>query len=72
MTDIINEPAYPVPNAGFYGMRLRDYFAAKLLISSFSHEKNQVCLGAGDTHSMNNIAKDCYLMADIMMEARQK
>lgn len=50
---------------------LRDYFAGLVLMASYTHEKNQVCLGGGDNSSIKQIAEDCYKAADAMMEARK-
>jgi hypothetical protein len=45
------------------GMTLRDYFAAKAL--------NALIIGAGGDLSHNHGAKDAYMYADAMLEARK-
>lgn len=60
--------AYPSPpEAGFehgeHGMSLRDYFAGQVLAGIFNH-------GGADDCGPKDIAHDCYLYADEMIEAR--
>lgn len=57
-------PAFPQPtgiNLFYSGMTLRDYFAAKALPRVMQ-----------DGKSFSEIAKDAYLMADVMMKAREQ
>ena len=59
-----NTPAFPADQGVLYkGMTLRDYFAAKALITCDFKVKPY------DT--TDEIAKDCYRMADAMLKARQ-
>ena len=53
-------PAFPV--AGYQGMTLRDYFAAKAMEGLLSSTK---------TADEKVIAEDAYNMADAMLEARK-
>ena len=62
--------AFPtaIPDNAFFqeGMTLRDYFAAKALQGICAHP---------DTWGMQTplvIAKECYTLADAMLEARDK
>ena len=65
-------PAFPLPNepstyGGTYGMNMRDYFAGKALqgwMASMLHDYEP-------TEFSGSIARDCYVMADAMMEARK-
>ena len=47
------------------GMSLRDYFAGQALAGIFNHDGAEDC-------SLDQIASDCYLYADAMIEARGK
>jgi len=55
-------PASSRYNDEYNGMDLRDYFAAKALQGLLSSTNNANAL---------ILAKDCYVMADAMMEARK-
>jgi hypothetical protein len=64
-------PAYPFQCQGpttapeiYYGMTLRDYFAAKAMpiAATFYDTSDEVC---------NEAAAWCYKMADAMLEARK-
>jgi hypothetical protein len=76
MEEMLDEPAFPVydhvEHEVTYGMTLRDYFAAKAmqtyladneLIDMYCHLKKNV---------KQEIAVTAYMMADAMLEARQK
>lgn len=60
-------PAFPLQSigphfpAGYSGMTLRDYFAAKAMQGFCTIEMYP---------SMENIARDAYALADAMLEAR--
>ena len=56
ITETWDDPSY-------YGMELRDYFAAKAMQSIIIYDE-------GDFH-LPSIAKESYRMADAMMEARK-
>jgi hypothetical protein len=70
-------PAFPeavlsgLPNDQFIhgrsGMTLRDYFAAKVLQGVFSDPNVNPMVGA----EMAHVAQNCYVMADVMIEARK-
>ena len=57
-------PAFPFDGThAFTGMSLRDYFAAKAM------EAKDFTVRPYDT--TDEVAKDCYRMADAMLKARQ-
>jgi len=64
-------PAFPISNPelcshnNVEGMSLRDYFAAKAM-QGFISAKNY------EDFSFMEISKDCYLIADAMIEARNE
>ena len=68
MSKDLSPPAFPVSDSMFFrhGMSLRDYFAGQAMVA-----------GTGDYFSNNEstwqqqMAKDCYLLADAMLEARK-
>ena len=57
-------PAFPVMTAGsrYYGLSLRDYFAAKAM---------QVAVVSRETGDCEVLACYAYLMADAMLKARE-
>jgi hypothetical protein len=64
-------PAFPVQSVyiedqetNSHGMTLRDYFAAKAM--------QGVLAGKPHTDNMMTIAKECYMMAEAMLRAREK
>ena len=71
MTTNTGGPAFPYgdpTNGGDNGMTLRDYAAIKamqgILASNTEHEHE-------DAHIFDAIAEASYIMADVMLEARQ-
>ena len=67
-----NEPAFPSTNQGpttapeiYYGMTLRDYFAAKAMQVDYELAKEY-----SDPDWIIGIALDAYKMADAMLKAR--
>ena len=67
-----NEPAFPSTNQGpttapeiYYGMTLRDYFAAKAMQVDYELAKTY-----SDPDWRIGIALDAYKMADAMLKAR--
>jgi len=71
-------PAFPVsadvnPDGNQSGLRIRDYFAAAALQGWMA-----TYVGDRDNHPgqdpfwANNVAKDCYAMADAMIAARKE
>jgi hypothetical protein len=58
-------PYNPQFNQGHNGMDLRDYFAAKLMITFIADD---ICLNDGEVKFAATI---CYDIADAMMEARK-
>ena len=59
--------AFPTPQyreEKFNGMDLRDYFAAKLMVTFIAED---ICLNDGEVKFAATI---CYEIADAMMEAR--
>lgn len=56
---------YAFPQPGYYGMSLRDYFAAKAMQGMQSN------FGANDW-SVRKFAERAYEMADAMMKAREE
>ena len=70
-----NEPAFPSTNQGpttapeiYYGMTLRDYFAAKAMPVDYELAKKSKKYS--DTDWRIGIALDAYKMADAMLKAR--
>jgi len=65
-------PAFPqVPSDDVYsyvGLSLRDYFAAKTLSGVISNISEMTPEARADIGKM---ARDCYLMADAMLKARE-
>lgn len=68
-----NEPAFPSTNQGpttapeiYYGMTLRDYFAAKAMQVDYELAKNY-----SDPDWRIGVALDAYKMADAMLRVRQ-
>lgn len=72
-----NSQAFPIPGyepAGWEptpGMTLRDYFAAKA-IPCLAHEYLRECPAAKMEAQCAALAKECYQVADAMLEARNK
>ena len=67
-----NEPAFPSTNQGpttapeiYYGMTIRDYFAAKAMQVDYELAKNY-----SDPDWRIGVALDAYKMADAMLKAR--
>ena len=61
-----NIPAFPQKsNIGFSGMTLRDYFAGQTL-SRIAYSPIQLL------HCYNQIAEECYKIADAMLRERNK
>ena len=67
-----DEPAFPSTNQGpttapeiYYGMTLRDYFAAKAMQVDYELAKNY-----SDPDWRIGVALDAYKMADAMLKAR--
>ena len=67
-----NEPAFPSTNQGpttapeiYYGMTLRDYFAAKAMQVDYELAKKY-----SDPDWRIGVALDAYKMADAMLKAR--
>jgi hypothetical protein len=64
-----NEPAFPTsfnkdyPTEIVGGMTLRDYFAARIVAATFDQVTRY--------DQMELVAKNAYLMADVMLEARK-
>lgn len=56
---------------GFYGMTLRDYFAAQVLIG-FQVFVRGGWSGAMPEDMTDNVAANCYAIADAMLAQRQK
>ena len=76
MTEQINDggSAFPIPDQrhaggldGSYGMSLRDYFAALAMQAEIS-----LWSEGGWTQSSAHIANKAYIMADAMIERRQR
>lgn len=61
-------PAFPAMHFDLtdneHGMSLRDYFAAKAM-------QGVAARGWPKSMSMDEVARDCWLMADAMLKARQ-
>ena len=69
---IANEPAFPSTNQGpttapeiYYGITIRDYFAAKAMQVDYELAKNY-----SDPDWRIGVALDAYKMADAMLKAR--
>ena len=67
-----NEPAFPSTNQGpttapeiYYGITIRDYFAAKAMQVDYELAKNY-----SDPDWRIGVALDAYRMADAMLKAR--
>ena len=60
---ITGGPAFPV--AGYQGMTLRDYFAAKAMQSLLTS------IEAGNEHQVSLIPNIAYEMADAMLKERE-
>lgn len=67
-----NEPAFPSTNQGpttapeiYYGITIRDYFAAKAMQVDYELAKNY-----SDPDWRIGVALDAYKMADAMLKAR--
>lgn len=54
------------PNEDYYGMTLRDYFAANALQGLLAP------FGQQDINSFEELASDAYLAADAMIKQREK
>lgn len=72
-----NEPAFPVESAAehdFFGMTLRDYFAAKALDGFMHWALDQPHFKDYDTaaKAASGYAKSSYLIADAMLKAREE
>lgn len=69
-----NEPAFPVCDAArihnLQGMTLRDYFAAKALPAVIADWVQTDDIHA-DPEIPEVIARDCYIVADAMLKARE-
>ena len=72
-------PAFPAPDLGehdfgqrgaYWGMTLRDYFAAKAM-QAFIHGANNVMFGVSYPDNNMNYALAAYAMADAMLKARE-
>lgn len=68
-----NEPAFPSTNQGpttapeiYYGITIRDYFAAKAMQVDYELAKNY-----SDPDWRIGVALDAYKMADAMLRVRQ-
>ena len=77
-------PAFPTSNED-YGMDLRDYFAAKAMLGLMSMEKAEEFVDEegyemgdeeGDSGTLfvhtEFLAKEAYMLADMMLKARTK
>ena len=64
-----NPQAFPSNVWWETGMTLRDYFAAKALPSAIIDWSSTG--GIEDPEIVEVIARDCYLMADAMLKARE-
>ena len=72
-------PAFPAPDLGehdfgqrgaYWGMTLRDYFAAKAM-QAFIRGANNVMFGVSYPDNNMNYALVAYAMADAMIKARE-
>ncbi len=84
MTTDNGNPAFPV-GTQYLGMTLRDYFAAKAMLGLMSMEKAEEFVDE-DGYEMGNeegdsgtlfvhtefLAKEAYMIADMMLVARKK
>jgi hypothetical protein len=69
-----NNDSFPIPTAvpGNGWLTLRDYFAGQALASIAAVPLN-LCSGIYGVNSLEHyIAKDCYRIADAMLEARKE
>lgn len=64
-----NEAAFPTANGQFFGMSLRDYFAAKAIHVAARWEEESPTSSDGFP-SFTGVAKRAYRMADAMLAAR--
>ena len=71
-----NQPAFPrverqsdTPEFVYYGMSLRDYFAAKALVALLSRATEEL-LRQADPTVADWASREAYLMADAMLKAR--
>ena len=70
-------PAMPVDTAThvYYGMSLRDYFAAKAMQAAFAGEGAQMVADIDERYDGTNwakvVASNAYEMADAMLAARE-
>lgn len=63
-----SEPAFPSMSHEYgpvIGMSIRDYFAAQAMQASFQRHSSFIS-------SFEDIARECYRIADRMLEARAK
>ena len=65
MTKETGGPAFPVPEAAYAGMTLRDYFAAKALTGLLMRPES-------DEHGDPELATQAYGLADAMLEESAK
>ena len=75
MTDKITSggPAFPSENhALYYGMSLRDYFAAKAIPALIANFLNNDLDLVDPEGWMDGLAMDAYSMADAMLKAREQ
>lgn len=74
-------PAFPVPDQkhdggldGYYGMSLRDYFAAKALLGVMQMVAlgmHDLCrIGTPRPEPADELAREAYRLADAMLKAR--
>jgi hypothetical protein len=64
-----SQGAFPSPHdIQSSGMSLRDYFAGQALVGRTAAQKTSV----SGTFEANQIAKECYLLADEMLKLRAK
>lgn len=70
-----SEPAFPSENGQYFGMSLRDYFAAKALPALLGSELMQATTLAAKTRGLRPeqaVAIAAYEMADAMLQEREK
>lgn len=61
-------PAFPASGiSGGYGMSLRDYFAAAVVVEAYRWR-----FITGDGADPSSVAKEAYLVADAMLAEREK
>ena len=75
MNETKNEPAFPVVANNWHtlGMTLRDYFAAKAMQAILKDQyENGIYSGMSSARHEDDCAKAAYVVADAMLEAREK